>query len=80
MTAYLKYYFGFDKDKDRLYLDSVSVSSETELIMPNNFLKWYEDGDIDFSFNMNKNIESSVYSSVFSPKIITFSVKDYCKE
>lgn len=67
----LKYYF-----TKKLQLDSVVFNGETTP-HPENFLKWYENGDIEWSFNVSPSAESPIFTSAFAPQKITFNVDDY---
>jgi len=82
MKAYLKYYFSLIGEE--LNLDSVSCLEGQEPPMPENFLKWYEDGDIDFTpvvdFNeIAKGTTNPVFWAMFSPRNVTFDVDKYRK-
>lgn len=76
MAMVLKYFFGLNRD--RLYLSNVPCPDGKIPERPKNFLKWYEDGDIDCSSLPldYSECEMPLFQAVFSPKRITFSVED----
>lgn len=80
MSWYLKYYFGHDGN--RLFLDSVACAEGDTPVEPDNFLKWYEEGDFaPQSFTEKEKAviaksESPVFASMFIPRTVTFSVDE----
>lgn len=65
MTDKLKYYLR--KTNNQIYLDS-TVNINTDL--PKDFVKWYEEGDIDWNFsnNSNSNSYSPIFNAMFAPQ------------
>ncbi len=75
--AYLKYYFSLVEGN--LNLNSLPCIEGQEIKFPKNFLKWYEDGDIDVVldkeiFNVNNY---SFLTIMFSPRKVMFDIKDF---
>lgn len=73
--SYLKYYFGHHGSN--LFFDSVTCVDNKSPAEPNDFLKWYEDGDFA-SATLKENeteSESPVFATMFAPRVITFSVE-----
>lgn len=66
---YLKYYF-LKKD-DKIFLDNIACKQGEEPEKPDGFVKWYEDGDVEFKFDVKPylNCDSPVFSSIFNSKL-----------
>ncbi len=75
MTTYLKYYFGLDGEK--LYIDSITVKNNEAPILPKNFLKWYEYGDLgDPIVDENTLKRADLFWTIFSPRKVNFSIEE----
>lgn len=70
--AKLKYYFRLTDD--RLFLDSIPVIGDLEL-KPIGFIKWYEEGDLDFSdCHLQPRSESPLLGIFDARPKITFEI------
>lgn len=75
--AYLKYYFAYKNGK--LLLDSLACIEGEVISEPDNFVRWYEDGDLEFEYKGDAlNSESPVFSAIFGGLWkTTFKLEDY---
>lgn len=82
--AYLKYYFGYIENENKLFLDRVEVDGDI-IPSPENFLKWYEEGDIEFQPLTEDQKEyihrsdSPLFAALLLPQKVTFSVEELLK-
>ena len=73
---YLKYYFG--RKDGKLYFGNIACDTDEIPIEPENFVKWYEDGDfapVSFTEDQKKAIlrsDSPVVMAMFAPREVTF--------
>ena len=79
MSNYLKFYFGYDGIKP--FFNSVVCVEGVTPTEPDDFLKWYEDGDFaapSFTEGEKEAIaisESPVFATMFAPREVTFSMQ-----
>lgn len=74
--VYLKYYFSFIDEK--VSLNCVACKDGEEPQVPRDFLKWYEEGDIDFTVvDAQEQGSDLVFWNVFAPRKITFDIEDF---